>query len=165
MADRFYVNHPLAPGFVELEGPEGHHLATVCRLRPGSQVCLFNGDGQEYNAVVRQVARRQVSLEIVSVARPERELSYQVEVAAPLPKADRAQFLVEKLTELGATRYVPLRTERYRESEGGPAARWLQRRGAMPDLNIETRQGRTHRTRLAVAFVLALVMGSTTLPR
>ena len=34
------------------------------------------------------------------------------EVAAPLPKADRADFLIEKLTELGVTRFVPLRTER-----------------------------------------------------
>ena len=33
-------------------------------------------------------------------------------MAVPLPKGDRAQFLVEKLTELGATSFVPLRTRR-----------------------------------------------------
>ena len=60
MADRFYVNCPLAPGPVTLQGPEAHHLATVCRLRPGDAVCLFNGDGHEYPAEVTAVAQRQI---------------------------------------------------------------------------------------------------------
>jgi 16S rRNA (uracil1498-N3)-methyltransferase len=35
-----------------------------------------------------------------------------LEIAAPFPKGDRGQFLIEKLTELGVLTYVPLRTER-----------------------------------------------------
>ena len=112
MADRFYVNRPLAPGHVELAGPEAHHLATVCRLRPGDAVRLFNGDGREYPAEVTQVAKRVVSLNVLRVEAPERELAFRLEVAAPLPKGDRAQFLVEKLTELGVTIFVPLKTAR-----------------------------------------------------
>jgi len=112
MADRFHVNCPLGPGPVELDGPEAHHLATVCRLRPGDLVCLFNGDGHEYPAEVTQLTRRTVSLRVLRVESPQRELSFRLEVAAPLPKGDRAQFLVEKLTELGATSFVPLKTTR-----------------------------------------------------
>jgi len=112
MSERFYVNCPLGPGPVVVEGPEAHHLATVCRLRPGDAVCLFNGDGHEYPARVRAVQRRHVELEVVERATPPRELGFAVEVAVPLPKGDRAQFLVEKLTELGATAFVPLATQR-----------------------------------------------------
>ena len=112
MADRFHVNCPLGVGPVELDGPEAHHLGTVCRLRPGNVVCLFNGDGREYPAEVTQVAKRTVLLNVLRVEAPERELSYRLEVAAPLPKGDRAQFLVEKLTELGVTSFVPLKTTR-----------------------------------------------------
>jgi 16S rRNA (uracil1498-N3)-methyltransferase len=112
MADRFYVNCPLTPGPITVEGPEAHHLATVSRLRPGDRVYLFNGDGHEYPTRVEQLARQRVTLQILAVKSPHRELGYRLEVAAPLPKGDRAQFLVEKLTELGATTYVPLRTER-----------------------------------------------------
>jgi 16S rRNA (uracil1498-N3)-methyltransferase len=112
MADRFHVNCALGPGPVELDGPEAHHLATVCRLRPGDLVCLFNGDGHEYPAEVTQLTRRTVSLRVLRVESPERELGFRLEVAAPLPKGDRAQFLVEKLTELGVTRFVPLTTTR-----------------------------------------------------
>jgi 16S rRNA (uracil1498-N3)-methyltransferase len=112
MADRFYVNCPLAPQAVTVRGAEAHHLATVCRLRPGDRVCLFNGDGHEYPAEVGSVGRREVTLQVLGVESPQRELPFRVEVAAPLPKGDRAQFLIEKLTELGVTSFVPLQTRR-----------------------------------------------------
>ena len=112
MADRFYVNCPLAPGPVRLEGPEAHHLAVVCRLRPGDAVCLFNGDGREYPAEVREAGKRAVTLEVRAVEAPARELPFRLEIAAPLPKGDRAAFLIEKLTELGVTAFTPLQTVR-----------------------------------------------------
>lgn len=112
MAERFYTNCPLQPGLVVLSGPEAHHLATVCRLCPGSPVCLFNGDGQDYRGQVLAVEKRSVTIEVVEVVHVERELPFQLEVAAPLPRGDRAQFLIEKLTEMGVTRFQPLFTER-----------------------------------------------------
>jgi 16S rRNA (uracil1498-N3)-methyltransferase len=112
MAERFYLNCGLAPGLVDLDGPEAHHLVAVCRLRPGDRVYLFNGDGSQYPAEVVATQRRHVSLRILGVETPQRELVFRLEVAAPLPKGDRGQFLVEKLTELGVTCFVPLRTAR-----------------------------------------------------
>ena len=112
MSKRFYINCPLSPGLVTLDGPEAHHLATVSRLRVGEAVILFNGDGGEYPGHVAEVGKRQVTLELADRVTPERELSIHLEVAAPLPKGDRMQFLIEKLTELGVTRFVPLLCER-----------------------------------------------------
>ena len=112
MADRYYVDCDLAPGPVAIEGPEAHHLATVCRLRRGDSLILFNGRGEEYPARVLEAGKRQVSVEVLGVAAPRRELGFRLEVAAPLPKGDRADFLIEKLTELGATAFTPLQTAR-----------------------------------------------------
>lgn len=112
MSERFYINCPLQPGPVIVEGPEAHHLGVVCRLRPGDPVCLFNGDGHEYPARVAEVQRRQVTVEIVAVDSPKRELGFPLVVAAPLPKGDRAQFFIEKLTEIGATSFIPLSSSR-----------------------------------------------------
>lgn len=112
MSERFYLNLPLSPGPVELTGAEAHHLAQVCRLRVGDSVCLFNGDGHEYPGRVQTVHKKAVLIEITEVQTPPRELPFTLEVAAPLPKGDRAQFLIEKLTELGVTRFVPLECER-----------------------------------------------------
>src|SRR5882762_1088952 len=80
MAERFYVNCPLALGLVEIEGPEAHHLAAVCRIRPGQQVCLFNGDGHEYHAEVVATGKRSVTLKVLSLASPARELGFPLHV-------------------------------------------------------------------------------------
>jgi 16S rRNA (uracil1498-N3)-methyltransferase len=129
MSERYYLNLPLAVGPIILAGAEAHHLATVRRLRPGNEVCLFNGDGRQYPARIIDAARRDVTLEILSVEQPLRELPFTLEVAAPLPKGDRSQFLIEKLTELGLTRFVPL-TCQYsnahpRDSKRDKLERWV----------------------------------------
>lgn len=112
MSERYYLDEPLRPGPVELTGPEAHHLAQVSRLRPGDVVRLFNGDGHEYPARVVAVHKRAVALEVEVVTRPAREAPFRLEVAAALPKGDRGQFLVEKLTELGVTTFIPLACQR-----------------------------------------------------
>jgi 16S rRNA (uracil1498-N3)-methyltransferase len=112
MAERFYVNRDLSPGLVELRGPEAHHLGAVCRARPGDAVCLFNGDGHEYLGRVVEVTRRDVTVEVLSREARSRELPFLLHLAAPLPRGDRAWFLVEKLTELGAGALTILSTER-----------------------------------------------------
>ena len=112
MSERFYVNLPLTIGPFMLDGSEAHHLASVCRLRPGNEACLFNGDGHEYPARITHVARREITLEVLGIEQPQRELAFALEVAAPLPKGDRSQFLIEKLTELGVTNFVPLNCAR-----------------------------------------------------
>ncbi|HEX3313702.1 MAG TPA: RsmE family RNA methyltransferase, partial [Gemmataceae bacterium] len=112
MAERFYISCPLGPGPVPLDGAEAHHLAGVRRFRVGDAVVLFNGDGAEYPATVTEVAKRSVLLEISEQRTTSVEVGRSVEVAAPLPKGDRTAFLIEKLTELGVTSFVPLRCER-----------------------------------------------------
>src|SRR5262249_39747266 len=110
MGERFYVNHDLSDGTIELTGDEADHLATVCRLRPGIVVYLFNGDGREYSARIEEATRRSVLLRVIESSAPERELAHWLEVACAVPKGDREQFLIEKLVELGVKRFVPLRT-------------------------------------------------------
>lgn len=112
MSERFYVSFPLAIGDFELDGAEAHHLATVSRVRAGDHVVLFNGDGIEYSAVVQTIAKKQVTLSVEMVACPERERPFRLEMAVPLPKGDRGQFLIEKITEIGLAVYTPLQTQR-----------------------------------------------------
>jgi 16S rRNA (uracil1498-N3)-methyltransferase len=112
MADRFYTSEELGPGEHVLSGAEAHHLLAVRRFAPGDRVTLFNGDGNEYPAEVVAAGKKAVTLNVRSVEPADRELPFPLVVASALPKGDRADFLVEKLTELGVTRFVPLLTER-----------------------------------------------------
>jgi 16S rRNA (uracil1498-N3)-methyltransferase len=112
MADRFYTPQPLALGDITLDGPEAHHLSTVRRFEPGDAVTLFNGDGREYAADVVAVDRKRATLHVRAVLNIGRESPVNLTVASALPKGDRADYLVEKLTELGVTRFIPLVTVR-----------------------------------------------------
>lgn len=112
MSDRFFLDGPLGPGDVILDGPEAHHLRTVRRFAAGDAVTLFNGDGHEYPAVVAEVGRGRVTVRVTEVRTPDRELGFPLHIASALPKGDRGAYLIEKLTELGVTDFTPLLTER-----------------------------------------------------
>src|SRR3974377_329519 len=112
MSDRFYVDGPLALGEVTIDGPEAHHLTHVRRFEPGDRVTLFNGDGREYSALIVAIGKKQAQLRIDRVDEPSRELGIVLHVGAAMPKGDRGDFLIEKLTELGVTDFTPLLTAR-----------------------------------------------------
>ena len=112
MAERFYTSDPLGEGEYVLTGPEAHHLATVRRFTAGDRVTLFNGDGRDYPAEVVTLGKKSAVLNVFAPTAVERELPFPLVVASALPKGDRGDFLIEKLTELGVTRFVPLITTR-----------------------------------------------------
>lgn len=112
MSDRFYTSDALSPGEYQLTGPEAHHISTVRRFQPGDRVTLFNGDGFEYPSDILSVGKKQVAFAVLTPLSIDRERPFPLVVASALPKGDRADFLIEKLTELGVTRFVPLITAR-----------------------------------------------------
>ena len=112
MADRFFTADALGLGEYVLTGPEAHHLAAVRRFKPGDRISLFNGDGNDYPCDILNVGKRTVALSVLAPVAVDRELPFPLVVGSALPKGDRADFLIEKLTELGVTRFVPLVTAR-----------------------------------------------------
>lgn len=112
MSDRFFFDGPLGPGDVTLEGPEAHHLSAVRRFAAGDAVTLFNGDGHEYPGQIVEGGKKRVTVRVTAVLAPDRELGFPLHIASALPKGNRGDFLIEKLTELGVTDFTPLVTER-----------------------------------------------------
>lgn len=111
MADRFFC--PTLPGVgrVLLDGAEAHHLARVCRLAIGDRVELFDGKGFGALAIVRTLGKGTVELEAVERTTG-RAAARELTLAVAVPKGERFDWLVEKATELGVARLVPLMTER-----------------------------------------------------
>jgi 16S rRNA (uracil1498-N3)-methyltransferase len=112
MADRFFSEALLGLGPAVLQGAEAHHLAHVRRLGPGDRVVLFNGDGRSYQSTIESIRKNAVDLLIDGIDEPKNELGCRLVVATALPKGDRADYLIEKLTELGVTDFTPLQTAR-----------------------------------------------------
>lgn len=112
MADRFFTRDPIPTGDFVLSGPEAHHLHAVRRIGVGESIVLFNGDGREYPAEVIGAGKKAIQLIVGEPLRSNRERPFAPWIASAIPKGDRLDFLVEKLTELGAARFTPLVTER-----------------------------------------------------
>ncbi len=111
MADRYFVETPIASDRATLGGAEAHHLMHVMRVKRGSRLVLFDGSGAEYSAAVEKVGRSEIELNILVRTEVDRELPLKITLGAALPKGDRQKWLVEKTVELGVAKLIPLKTE------------------------------------------------------
>jgi 16S rRNA (uracil1498-N3)-methyltransferase len=127
MADRYFVESPIAGAAALLVGHEAHHLAHVMRAKTGAEVTLFDGSGAEFAARVERVGRSEIELAVLERLEIDRESPVQVTLGVALPKGDRPKWLVEKATELGVARIVPLVTERGNQRESPAAIEKLRR--------------------------------------
>ncbi|MEX2111929.1 MAG: 16S rRNA (uracil(1498)-N(3))-methyltransferase [Pirellulales bacterium] len=127
MSDRFFVEAPIDGARASLIGHEAHHLAHVMRAKPGDSVTLFDGSGAQFEARVESVGRSEVVLEVLAREAVTRELPLCVTLGVALPKGDRQRWLVEKATELGVARLVPLVSERAGEHQSEASLGRLRR--------------------------------------
>ena len=129
MSERFFITTPPAGGRAMLDGDEARHLARVLRARVGDTVVLFDGQGRSWPARVTAIGRAEVEL-ATGEPRVEVTSGRVLTVAVALPKGERQKWLVEKLTELGVAKLVPLVTERG-VAEATPAAVERMQRGVI----------------------------------
>ena len=110
---RVYVEGALEPG-ARLTLPAGAaaHLTRVLRLRPKAAVTLFNGQGGEYAASIEQVHGSKVTVVVGEHQAIERESPFPLTLAQGVSRGERMDLVVQKATELGVARLVPVLTER-----------------------------------------------------
>src|ERR1700681_2080199 len=110
---RVYVEADLTPGsVVELARDTASHLAKVLRARSGDELILFNGDGREFIGTIESVRGTRVSASVGDSRRVDRESPLAVTLVQSVPRGDRMDFIVQKATELGVARIVPVVSQR-----------------------------------------------------
>src|SRR5437667_4593580 len=94
-----------------LSGPEAHHALHVLRLRQGERVAVLDGAGHEFLCEARALTRDSVQLAVLqkNFIPP---LPYQLTLLQAVPKGKIIESIIQKATELGAFRIVPLLSER-----------------------------------------------------
>jgi 16S rRNA (uracil1498-N3)-methyltransferase len=110
---RVYVDAPLASG-AQLQLPEGpaRHLARVLRLAAGDALILFNGEGGEFAAVIEAVRREEVLVHIGAHQAVARESPLATTLLQGVARGEKMDQILQKATELGVTRVVPVMTAR-----------------------------------------------------
>ncbi len=128
MSERFYCPQPPESGFLRLDADESHHLSRVLRIEPGEIVDVFDGRGGGYRARVAVIAKKHAVLEVLEPLPEPAPFPLSVTLATAVPKGDRFDWLVEKATELGVARLVPVRFERSVAEPRGSRLDRLRRR-------------------------------------
>lgn len=130
MTQRYYLpaTYPSREGeFVRLnlDDEESRHLNQVMRVKAGERVVVFNGEGDEAEAIVAAIRRSSVELDVSAARQGIPELGRDLVLAVAFPKGDRQKVLLEKLVELGVTSVVPISTKHsVAEATHGAMARW-----------------------------------------
>lgn len=94
-----------------LRDREAHHASQVLRVAPGDQVVVLDGAGQQIACEVKDTRRDQVSLRVLQ-RNSFPPLPCQITLLQAVPKAKLIEDIIQKATELGVHRIVPLLTER-----------------------------------------------------
>ena len=112
MSTRFYSPNPAQNGKLRLAAEEARHLSRVCRLGVGDVVEVFDGKGHATKAEIVMVGHGLVELTPIGPPLVVGSPPFRLTLASAVPKGDRFDWLVEKATELGVERLIPLVTER-----------------------------------------------------
>ena len=109
---RLFVKNTLVRSkSIELTHDAAHYVTNVMRLGVGDPLTLFNGRDGEWEGLIRRAERKST---IVNLMRLMRSQTVEPDVwmaVAPI-KRTRMEYLIEKVTELGATRILPVTTRR-----------------------------------------------------
>ncbi|MDA1296374.1 MAG: 16S rRNA (uracil(1498)-N(3))-methyltransferase [Chloroflexi bacterium] len=126
---RFYVSEqvPGAGSTIRLSQDTGRQVQRVLRLRPGDEIVIFDGSGPEWSAEIVSSDRAGVSVAVGRSHDPGAEPDLRVTVCQALVPSERMEFVVQKGTELGAARFVPIVSERVQAKDSRPTEHRIER--------------------------------------
>ncbi len=110
---RFFVPPECFSGdIVHLPEPVSHQLRRVLRARPGDEIIVLDNSGLEFGAVVETLETGEARARVTSRSKSVREPDVFITLYQAMLKTDKFEFVLQKCTELGVTRFVPMYCER-----------------------------------------------------
>lgn len=103
---------PATGGAFDLPAGAAAHVARVLRLAVGDELVLFDGAGQESTASITAVRGTAVSVQAAAAVAVDRESPLRLTLVQGVSRGERMDLVMQKATELGVARLVPVLTER-----------------------------------------------------
>lgn len=91
---------------------QAHYLKDVLRVKPGEKIMLFDEKGDEYAAEIKDLLPESIALSLKPALARSRPGNLKFTIACAIAKKSKMDDIVDKLTQLGAERIIPLQTER-----------------------------------------------------
>lgn len=112
MANFYIDKSDITESTATITGEEAQHISRVLRMKKGDSVTLCDGEGSFYEAVLTDFSEKSVTAQITSSRRAETEPTVQLTVYQGIPKNPKLETIVQKATEIGVVKIVPVDTSR-----------------------------------------------------
>lgn len=110
---RVHVPGPLVAGAVAtLPERAAAHVVRVLRMRAGDALVVFDGDGAEHDAALATVRGDRVDVAVGAALASDRESPLAITLVQGVSRGERMDYTIQKATELGVHRIVPVLAER-----------------------------------------------------
>jgi 16S rRNA (uracil1498-N3)-methyltransferase len=93
-------------------GSDVNYLKNVMRLKVGDELSIMDSKSKEYNAKIKAYSNNEIIVELLGEKHPKSESRVKITIAQGIPKNPKMDLVVQKATELGAQRIIPIKTER-----------------------------------------------------
>jgi len=110
---RVHVDAPLSIG-QRLSLPEAAaaHLQRVLRMAEGDDCVLFNGDGNDYDARIALLGKREVQVEVTGARPVDNESPLQLTLVQAVARGEKMDWILQKATELGVAGFIAADSDR-----------------------------------------------------
>ncbi|MCL5935023.1 MAG: 16S rRNA (uracil(1498)-N(3))-methyltransferase [Bacillota bacterium] len=106
---RFFVRpEQIKESTAIISGPDVKHITRVLRMAAGDPLILLDGTGAVYQAVIREINKEEILCQLLEQTTAHTEPTLKVTLVQGLPKGDKMETIIQKCTELGVHRIVPL---------------------------------------------------------
>lgn len=111
--ERCYAPEGPENGLIVLDRDESHHLTRVRRAGLGKSIEAFDGQGQAWLCRLVDDHKNAAVLEVLHLVLPDQQQPRpEICIGTAVPKGDRFDWIIEKATEMGVARLVPLHCAR-----------------------------------------------------
>ncbi|MEX0800943.1 MAG: 16S rRNA (uracil(1498)-N(3))-methyltransferase [Dehalococcoidia bacterium] len=154
---RFFVpTNTLTGPEVSLPPELARRLASVLRLKPGERIVLADGNGRDHEVELVSVSSRAATAVMLSERPSPPEPAVEVVLYQSLIRPQRFDLVLEKGTELGVARFLPLITERVQVKTGGGSQRAERWRRIVTEAAEQCERGRVPAVGAPVRFAEAV---------
>ena len=95
-----------------LEEDARRHIVNVLRLKTGSEIILFNGEGGQFSGIINNCSKKSIEIVVSNFSNASLESHLTTSVAVGISRGDRMDWVIQKATELGASHITPIISER-----------------------------------------------------
>lgn len=112
MANFFVDKNAFNSDPIVIEGEEANHIIKVLRMNEGEKLTVFDGEGNCADGVIAKIESKSVFVDAERRYKSEAEPGLKITLFQGIPKNPKMDLIIQKATELGVTRIVPVNTKR-----------------------------------------------------